>query len=164
MANLAQLVNVIAPIRCEPGGAAWRQPTYFPFVDAAHHARGRVVMPDIEAHTLDTPRYGAVPAIASVATIDENRLALFAVNRSLTEATTVSFSAPGRVISAHILTGVDGDVRATNGPDAEPVAPREIAVESAGGTHTLTLPPVGWACVRVELDSPALDSAAGDAL
>ena len=28
---LAQLVNVIAPIMTEPGGAAWRQTTFFPF-------------------------------------------------------------------------------------------------------------------------------------
>lgn len=158
MANLAQLVNVIAPIRCEPGGAAWRQPTYFPFADAAHHARGQVVVPEIEVHTLDTPRYGAVPAIASVATVDENRLALFTVNRSLTDAATVSFTAAGRVVSAHVLSGPDGDVRATNEPDAEPVAPREIAVTSEGPTHTLTLPPVSWACVRVELDSSTGDA------
>lgn len=158
MANLAQLVNVIAPIRCEPGGAAWRQPTYFPFADAAHHARGRVIIPDIEAEVLETARYGSVPSIASVATIDENRLALFAVNRSLTDAAAVTFTAPGRVVSAHLLTGVDGDVRATNGPDAEAVAPQEVAVSSAAGTHTLTLPPVSWACVRVELDSSTGDA------
>ncbi len=29
MANLAQLVNVIAPIRCEPDGPAWRQTTFY---------------------------------------------------------------------------------------------------------------------------------------
>lgn len=158
MANLAQLVNVIAPIRCEPGGAAWRQPTYFPFADAAHHARGRVVVPVIESAAVDTARYGTVPTIASVATLEEDRLALFAVNRGLTEPQEVSFTAPGRVVAAHVLAGPDGDIRATNGPEAELVAPRELAIASAGGTHTFTLPPVSWACVRVELDSPAGDA------
>ena len=131
MANLAQLVNVIAPIRSEPGGAAWRQPTYFPFADAAHHARGRVIRPRIESAPIETAQYGAVPSVSSVATLDENRLALFAVNRNLTDEQTVTFSAPGRVVSASVLASADGDVRATNGPGAERVAPRDLAVTSA---------------------------------
>ncbi|PPF12993.1 hypothetical protein C5B92_16660, partial [Rathayibacter sp. AY1A4] len=34
-AHPAQLVNVIAPIMTEPGGAAWRQTTFFPFSTTA---------------------------------------------------------------------------------------------------------------------------------
>ena len=40
-ASLAQLVNVIAPIMTEPGGAAWRQTTFYPFaLTAANAGRG----------------------------------------------------------------------------------------------------------------------------
>ena len=39
VACLAQLVNVIAPIRTEPGGTAWRQTTFHPFAAVALRAR-----------------------------------------------------------------------------------------------------------------------------
>ena len=152
MANLAQLVNVIAPIRSEPGGAAWRQPTYFPFADAAHHARGRVIRPLVESIPIETTQYGSVPSVSSVATLDENRLAMFAVNRSLGEEQRVTFKAPGRVVSASVLVSDDGDVRATNGPGSERVAPRNLAVTSDKGAHTLVLPAASWASVLIDLD------------
>ena len=40
---LAQLVNVIAPIRTEPGGPAWRQTTFHPFALTSEHGRGTVL-------------------------------------------------------------------------------------------------------------------------
>ena len=40
----AQLVNVIAPIRTEPGGPAWRQSIFDPFAATARHARGDVLL------------------------------------------------------------------------------------------------------------------------
>ena len=43
MACLAQLVNVIAPIRTVDGGPAWRQTTYFPFQHASRFGRGTVL-------------------------------------------------------------------------------------------------------------------------
>ena len=39
----AQLVNVIAPIRTEPGGPAWRQTIFHPFATTAALARGDVL-------------------------------------------------------------------------------------------------------------------------
>jgi hypothetical protein len=42
-ASLAQLVNVIAPIMTEPGGAAWRQTTFFPFALTSQLAHGNLV-------------------------------------------------------------------------------------------------------------------------
>lgn len=39
-ASRAQLVNVIAPIMAEEHGPAWRQTTFYPFAEAALHARG----------------------------------------------------------------------------------------------------------------------------
>ncbi|MDQ4138551.1 MAG: alpha-L-arabinofuranosidase, partial [Actinomycetota bacterium] len=44
-ASLAQLVNVIAPIMTEPGGAAWRQTTFFPFATTSRLAKGVVLKP-----------------------------------------------------------------------------------------------------------------------
>ena len=40
MACIAQLVNVIPPIRTLDGGPAWRQTTYFPLLHASRWGRG----------------------------------------------------------------------------------------------------------------------------
>ena len=42
-ACLSEPVNTIAPIKTEPGGAAWRESTFYPFALTAEHARGRAV-------------------------------------------------------------------------------------------------------------------------
>ena len=42
-ASLAQLVNVIAPIMTEPGGAAWKQTMFFPFALTARLAQGEAL-------------------------------------------------------------------------------------------------------------------------
>ena len=84
IACLAQLVNVIAPIRTEPGGAAWRQPTFHPFAAVSSAARGVVLRPAVDGPTVSTGRYGDVPAITAAATIDPDSGAwsAFLTNRS----------------------------------------------------------------------------------
>ena len=75
MANLAQLVNVIAPIMTEPGGPAWRQTTFYPFSITSRLASGEVIRPVIEAPAYKTARYGEASVIDAVATADEDRAA-----------------------------------------------------------------------------------------
>jgi alpha-N-arabinofuranosidase len=71
IACLAQLVNVIAPIRTENGGPAWRQTTFAPFRDVARNARGTVLQVATE------------PPIHATAVHDGDRtLTVFAVNRA----------------------------------------------------------------------------------
>ena len=84
----AQLVNVIAPIRTEPGGPAWRQTIFHPFALTARLARGDGAAGRARARRpYDTARYGAVPVVDAVATHDEDTgdVTVFAVNRDLTE-------------------------------------------------------------------------------
>src|SRR5690348_6482850 len=93
----AQLVNVIAPIRAEPGGPAWRQTTFHPFAQTARFARGDALRVEPVAPMLETKAYGAVPALHATATYQEEdgqqlgrdpgrgQLSLFAVNRDRRE-------------------------------------------------------------------------------
>ena len=60
-ASLAQLVNVIAPIMTEPGGAAWRQTTFFPFSVTSRLARGEVLRAGRLAPAPTRPRCTARP-------------------------------------------------------------------------------------------------------
>ena len=67
MACLAQLVNVIAPIRTLDGGPAWRQTTFFPFRDAARHGRGTVLRVEPDGPTYPTEGDDAVPVLEATA-------------------------------------------------------------------------------------------------
>src|SRR6185312_4295676 len=82
VACLAQLANVIAPIMTEPGGAAWRQPTFHPFAITSRLAAGQVLRIETDSPLVSTAKYGDVPAVDAVATYDDGKIALFAVNRS----------------------------------------------------------------------------------
>src|SRR6202044_3868240 len=94
-ASLAQLVNVIAPIMTEPGAAAWRQATFFPFSITSRLASGEVIRPLIAAPAYDTARHGQAPVIDAVATVDDGRAAVFLVNRDLREAAQVTIDVRG---------------------------------------------------------------------
>ncbi|MGL1544355.1 alpha-L-arabinofuranosidase C-terminal domain-containing protein, partial [Vibrio parahaemolyticus] len=87
-------------------GPAWRQTTFFPFRDAARHARGRVVVPTVSAPRIDTERHGAVPAVDAVAPVDGDTLAVFAVHRGRVESTEVRLGLPAGsgVVAATVLT------------------------------------------------------------
>ncbi len=84
VACLAQLVNVIAPIRTEPGGRAWRQTTFAPFAQIAAAARGSVLRVEPRVATYES-ELGDVPLVDATATYDEESgdLAVVLVNRSV---------------------------------------------------------------------------------
>lgn len=63
-ACLAQLVNVIAPIITQKGGAAIRQTTYYPFALYSAYARGIAYRPIVIAPKLSSEKHGEFPAIS----------------------------------------------------------------------------------------------------
>jgi len=154
-ASLAQLVNVIAPIMTEPGGEAWRQTTFFPFSVTSRLAEGAVVRPVITCGNYETKVYGTADLIDSVATFDEEsgRSAVFLVNRSQSEALTVTVDA--RSFGAARLTEAvslhDDDVYAKNTlqrPDRVGLKRTESVVLEEG-ILTVTLPPVSWTALAL---------------
>jgi hypothetical protein len=67
IACLAQLVNVIAPIRTEPGGSAWRQTTYHPFALTSRHGRGTVLRVEPRGPRHETSWLGEVSIVDATA-------------------------------------------------------------------------------------------------
>jgi alpha-N-arabinofuranosidase len=152
----AQLVNVIAPIRTEPDGPAWRQTIFHPFALTARLARGNVLRLEIQSPAYSTERFGDVPLLDAVATHDPRTgdLTVFAVNRHLTDdlALTVpvaGFGDPMSVAEAWTLT--DEDLYAVNTADhpdrVAPVPATGVTVD--GGVLSATLPPVSWSAIRL---------------
>ncbi|MFF5083448.1 alpha-N-arabinofuranosidase [Actinoplanes sp. NPDC000266] len=150
-ACLAQLVNVIAPIRSEPDGEAWRQTTFHPFALTSRLSSGDVLDVKIDSPVYDTTRFGPVPVVDAVATHEDGALSVFVVNRHQTESVSFSFPLPGPASSvgeAWVLS--DDDLTATNTQSApDRVTPRELAAEVSDGTVTVTLPPVSWSAIRL---------------
>jgi alpha-L-arabinofuranosidase len=152
----AQLVNIIAPIRTEPGGPSWRQTIFHPFAQAAALARGDVLRVEPRVASYEAGDLGDVPLLDAAATYDEESgaLTLFAVNRSTSEELTLEATVrafPGhRVTSATTLA--EPDIRTTNTADApDAVAPRpHPRADLEDGLLRVGLPPVSWNVVRLE--------------
>jgi alpha-N-arabinofuranosidase len=152
-ASMAQLVNVIGPIRTEPGGPAWRQTIFHPFAHAARWATGTVLSTVIESPTVDTRLYGTVPAVDAVVTHDDDHVTVLAVNRTRDEAlrVRVDLSAFGDVVVIEAVSIHDDDPNATNtAEEPDRVAPR-VVPELKGGRAPLDieLPPTSWLAVRL---------------
>nr|WP_296069261.1 alpha-N-arabinofuranosidase [uncultured Actinoplanes sp.] len=135
----AQLVNVIAPIRTEPGGRAWRQTIFHPFAHTARLARGTVLRPALTAPLMPTGQFGDVPAVDAVATHDEEtgELAVFVVNRG-TEPVELRLDLrafPKHRLDRHVL--MNGEQQNTT-PDG-----------------TLLLPPVSWHALCLTPEEPS---------
>jgi alpha-L-arabinofuranosidase len=154
-ASLAQLVNVIAPIMTEPDGPAWRQTTFFPFAVTSRLAQGVALSVKLSCESYETNLYGAVNLVDAVATYDAEagRTAVFLVNRSQTEPTTVTVDVRPlgavSVLENHAI--FDDDVSATNTREEQTrviLRPND-QVTLADGTLTVVLPPVSWSAIAL---------------
>ncbi|MGI5215571.1 alpha-N-arabinofuranosidase [Plantactinospora sp. CA-290183] len=155
IACLAQLVNVIAPIRTEPGGAVWRQPTYHPFALTSRYGRGTVLRVEPTGPVHETGRHGAVPTLSATAVLDEEagELTLFAVNRDQDRPLRLDAdlrACPGLAVGEHLAI-CDEEPEATNSAD-EPdrVTPRRLPDPTvADGRLEVLLPPLSWSVIRL---------------
>ncbi|MBO0979640.1 alpha-N-arabinofuranosidase [Microbacterium sp. SD291] len=158
IANQAQLVNVIAPIRSEQGGPAWRQTSFWPFERMARLARGRILRLAVSASQISTKQYGDVDSVDAAATYDEEtgRVVLFVANRSLESANDLTVDLRGfeglKVVHAETLTIPEGGDRFTGNlettPDAVHMVPLSAA-EVVDGAVRATLPALSWSAIEL---------------
>lgn len=159
IANQAQLVNVIAPIRSEENGPAWRQAIFWPFARMAALARGRILSARVSGDRVESSRYGDAGVVDASATWDEenSRVALFLANRSLDDAADVDLVLHGfeaeRVVRAEVLEAPDGaDRHTTNTATEERIRLRPLSgADVVDGGVKLTLPALSWAVVEVDV-------------
>jgi alpha-N-arabinofuranosidase len=163
MANLAQLVNVIAPIRSEPNGPAWRQTTFHPFALTARFATGDVVSTRVYSDRQHTSSYGDVSLLDTIALTDGNELTLFLVNRSTTEPLEVVIDVEGPPIASVLYQRTLGvpatGNRHTSNTQADPdaVLPLDLGIVTVDDTGArAVLPPLSWSIVRLATLRPSL--------
>jgi alpha-N-arabinofuranosidase len=152
---LAQLVNVIAPIRSEPGGPAWRQTIFHPFALTSKYGRGTVLRTEATGPTHETSLQGEVPILDVTAVRDEESgaVTLFAVNRDQNEELTLDLdlrACPGLLSGEHVAIS-DADPDAVNTADApDRVAPRRLDdVKVVDGHASAVLPALSWSMIRL---------------
>ncbi|MCU1573200.1 MAG: abfA [Micrococcaceae bacterium] len=160
IANQAQLVNVIAPIRSEENGPAWRQSIFWPFARMAELAKGQILRAVVNSDKYDTTKYGDADLVDVSATWDEEngRVALFFANRGLEEAADVEVALrgfdAGQVRRAEVLETPEGkDRHASNNQQVgEQVGLTALdGVKAAGSELRLTLPALSWAVVELDV-------------
>ena len=131
VACLAQLVNALAPIMTEPGGRAWAQTTYWPFLYGSQFGRGTALQQEVEVPTYACGVSPKAPYLSSSAVLSEDgtHVTVFAVNKSLDEAMTLELDGLNAVLEQHVtLTAPSLD--SENTADAQPALPREVAVDA----------------------------------
>ncbi|OIV36409.1 alpha-L-arabinofuranosidase [Mangrovactinospora gilvigrisea] len=156
MGCLAQLVNAIAPIHTEPGGAAWRLPTFHPFALTSAHGRGTVLNTLVTSPRYETRWFGPdTPQLDAVAVRAEDgeSVTVFAVNRSRESALPVEVDLrgfPGLTRVSQVVLA-DEDPEATNTAERpDRVVPRSVSgARVDGGTLSALLPPLSWNMLTV---------------
>lgn len=156
IANLAQLVNVIAPIMTEAGGRAWKQTIFYPYLYTSRHGRGTVLHSIVDSPKYDCKAYTDVPYVDTTvvdnqAVSDTDVLTVFAVNRG-DEAVLTSYELnaySNLKVNEHLVM-VNDNMNQSNSADKETVKPQAGSGATIDG-HTLRvqLPPRSWQMIRL---------------
>ena len=156
VANLAQLVNVLAPILTEEDRLL-RQTIYWPFAMISSHGEGKALRTAYDGSTYRSEKYGEVPTIDHAAILNGDRLSVFLVNKDPVNASLVRIKAPShRVVGVEdgmMISGTDPKQENTfEEPDA--VGPTEFAAwRLDDGLAEMELPPLSFvrAVLRLEM-------------
>lgn len=145
IANLAQIVNVIAPIMTR-GDEMLLQTIFYPIEMYSKRRTGTSLQVMVEGPGYQTARYGAIKDIDSSAILDGNRLNVFLVNRNLNQPAEVVV----RLADASIIGLVDAEFLTGSDPKATNTYETPHAVSSCDhddvsirdGVATISLPPM----------------------
>lgn len=144
MANMAQLVNVIAPMRVDDD-KLWKQTTYFPLYLFANHCRGVALDVFASSEGYATEEYKEVPYldVSSSYEADGNRVVVNVVNRSEDKSISTDI-----ILQSGALTGdatvsvVNGsELTVSNSVDKQPVSIATSQVDVSGNKLNYTFAP-----------------------
>jgi alpha-N-arabinofuranosidase len=154
IACLAQLVNVIAPIMTEKGGASWVQSIYWPFMQASRYGRGTVMQGILRAPLSDTKDFTDVPVVDAVVVRNEEtgEVTVFAGNRDLENSVVLETELRGfsslRVLEHQVLA--NDDLHACNTKEQpDRVKPVSGHAEMKDGVLSASLPKCSWNMIRL---------------
>lgn len=154
IANIAQIVNVIAPIMTK-GDEMVLQTIFYPFEMYSKRREGKALRIVVDGPTYQSKNYGQATYVDASAIINDRQLNLFVINRSLDASIDlelrVSDAAVGKLLSGEIISGSDPKA-ANTFEQPQRVVSREFSeVSLSGGKPTLKLPPLSVVAATFEL-------------
>lgn len=154
IANLAQIVNVIAPILTR-GDDLLIQSIFHPFAMFSKRRSGISLRCAVDGPGYDAPTHGFAHYIDASAILGEDQLHVFLTNRSLDESAETVINLTGRGIlssaSAEVLTGPNAK-SANSFEDGNVVAAKPFdAVIMIDGEAHCTLPPLSFVALTFNL-------------
>jgi alpha-N-arabinofuranosidase len=155
VACIAQLVNVIAPIMTEPGGPAWRQTIFYPYLFASKYGRGTALRLQVECPIYSAAVAPAVPYldVAGVHNKEEGTLTFFLVNRHASEDLHTSISlegfGPTRILDHKVIKHEDLEATNTAARPDNVVPVSGSGAEVRGNVLNVALQPHSYSMIRV---------------
>lgn len=154
IANLAQVVNVIAPIITQKNDVLV-QSIFYPFAMFSQRKNGISLRCSVDGPTYEGAKNGRVHYLDSSAILEEGRLHVFLTNRSVDEIADVSIVLADRAIisceNAEILTA-PGPKSANAFGDAQVVIAKPFeSVNVAASQAHCRLPPLSFVAITLNL-------------
>jgi len=145
IANLAQIVNVIAPM-LTIGDKLLIQSIFYPIEMYAKRREGVALQTQVTGEVLESKRYGKHSAIDTSAILNGSELSVFAVNRSLDSEVEVmiEFGQGGitGVRNAEIVAGRDPKAENSLANPDQVVSQKFDQISVSGGHACVVLPPL----------------------
>jgi alpha-L-arabinofuranosidase len=155
IANLAQIVNVIAPILTR-GEQILLQSIYYPLLIYAQRRDGIALQPIVKGPGYESPSYGFVHTIDASAILGNGVLHTFLVNRSSDETATIQIVAAGiQLKSVHSAELVTGPTAAASNTFDKPntICNQKLSkIKLDNEEASIQLPPLSVAAVSFHID------------
>jgi alpha-N-arabinofuranosidase len=155
IANLAQIVNVIAPILTR-SEQILLQSIYYPLLLYAQRRDGIALQPIVKGPGYESPSYGFVHSIDTSAILGNGVLHTFLVNRSLEKTATIQIAAAGiQLKSIHSAELVTGPSAASGNTFEKPntIFNQKLSrIELDDGKAIIQLPPLSVAAISFHID------------
>lgn len=154
IACLAQLVNVIAPIRTESSGALWLQSIYYPFLYASNYGRGVCMRTVVESEAYSVEGIGSVDYLKAsvIHNAQAREIVVFATNRNLTESVALElcFEDFGACRIVEHVELYHEELKCKNSAEVENIKPGRVEIcRDVGERLRVSLKKHSWNMIRV---------------
>jgi alpha-N-arabinofuranosidase len=155
IACLSTAVNNVGAVTTVPGGPAWRQTIFYPFLHASRYGRGEVLDVRVRAPLYESREFGGVPSLDAIATLDEEagEATIFAVNRSRDEPLALECDLRGLPhfkVKEHLVLEHDDPLARNTAQVPDAVAPHaQGGATLRDGTLQAMLPRLSWNMIRL---------------
>lgn len=153
IANMAQLVNVIAPIFTNDQGL-FLQTIYYPLQLFANNSKGAALELFVESPTYTSKTWGEVPYLDVSAAYDDGALVLNVVNRHQTQAIEAEFEAQdARFSNNFTVSEVNGpNIKAENTFGSQKVGIKTSSTNVANNRLIYSFPPHSYTMLKGQLN------------